>query len=243
MVRRIVAIGSVAQAVVLGSLAVSVGMTAFGWAVGLTCGAIGSVLLGRAVQRSGARDLGAANVVTSVRAVLVGGVTALVASSFVHPVAVPPLVLLASVALALDAVDGRVARRTGTVTAVGARFDMEVDAFLILVLCIAVARPLGLWVLGIGLARYTLLVTTRMLPWLGQPIPASLWRKSVAAIQGVVLTTAATGVLPPVAATVLVGVAAMLLAGSFGGQVVWLARLHRGATHPSPSLAVAPAHG
>ena len=39
----------------------------------------------------------------------------------------------------LDAVDGQVARRTGTVSALGARFDMEVDAFLILVLSVYVA--------------------------------------------------------------------------------------------------------
>ena len=52
-----------------------------------------------------------------------------------------PLVGLTAVALALDGVDGRVARRTETVTAVGARFDMEVDAFLILVLSVYVAAP------------------------------------------------------------------------------------------------------
>ncbi len=40
------------------------------------------------------------------------------------------LVALASAALVLDAVDGQVARRTGTATALGARFDGEVDAFL-----------------------------------------------------------------------------------------------------------------
>ena len=65
-----------------------------------------------------------------------------------RPLAVPALVVLASVALVLDAVDGQVARRTGTVTPFGARFDGEVDAFLILVLSVAVVpglrRP-GCW--------------------------------------------------------------------------------------------------
>ena len=41
--------------------------------------------------------------------------------------------MLASVALILDGVDGKVARRTRNASAFGARFDMEVDAFLILV--------------------------------------------------------------------------------------------------------------
>ena len=45
-----------------------------------------------------------------------------------------PGLALVVVALALDWVDGQVARRTGTCSAFGARFDMETDAFLILVL-------------------------------------------------------------------------------------------------------------
>ena len=67
------------------------------------------------------------------------------------------------VALVLDWVDGQVARRTGTVTAFGARFDMEVDAFLILVLSVYVAGSFGPWVLAIGLARYALLAAERVL--------------------------------------------------------------------------------
>ena len=46
------------------------------------------------------------------------------------------LVTLSTVALVLDAVDGQVARRTGTATPLGARIDGEVDAFLILLLSI-----------------------------------------------------------------------------------------------------------
>ena len=56
--------------------------------------------------------------------------------------------------LVLDAVDGRVARRTGTTSSFGARFDGEADAFLILVLSVYVAARLGSWVLVIGAARY-----------------------------------------------------------------------------------------
>ena len=69
-------------------------------------------------------------------------------------------------ALALDAVDGWVARRTGTVSALGARFDMEVDAFLILVLSGYVAPTLGGWVLAIGLMRYAFVAAGWVLPWL-----------------------------------------------------------------------------
>ena len=61
---------------------------------------------------------------TLTRASLACGVGALVAACAAGRL----LVALAAVALVLDAVDGRVARRTGTVSPFGARFDMEVDA-------------------------------------------------------------------------------------------------------------------
>ena len=92
---------------------------------------------------------------------------ALIADSFGGPISVPTLVSLSAVALVLDAVDGWVARRTGTVSSLGARFDMEVDAFLILVLSVYVARLTGdWWVLTIGAARYVFVAVGRLQPWL-----------------------------------------------------------------------------
>ena len=76
------------------------------------------------------------------------------------------LVVLATIALILDGVDGQVARRTNTVTALGARFDMEVDTFLLLVLSAHIAPALGVWVLAIGLMRYAWVAARWLLPWL-----------------------------------------------------------------------------
>jgi phosphatidylglycerophosphate synthase len=97
--------------------------------------------------------LGPASSVTLVRAGFALGVAALVAWSLTADMPVPLLVTLATVALVLDAVDGWIARRTGTVTELGARFDGEVDAFLILALSVYVATLFGAWVLAIGVAR------------------------------------------------------------------------------------------
>ena len=88
------------------------------------------------------------------------------------------LVTLSSVALALDAVDGQVARRTGTATPLGARIDGEADAFLILLLSIAVSRDYGSWVLAIGAARYALLLAGWLIPWLAAPLPPRYWGRS-----------------------------------------------------------------
>jgi len=133
------------------------------------------------------------------------------------------------VALALDAVDGWVARRTGTATSLGARLDMEVDAFLILVLSIAAAQLLGWWVLAIGLFRYALVAATWVAPWLGGSVPPSYWRKAIAALQGIVLTLATADVLPRPVLTGAVAAALVLLAWSFGtqGAELWQAQARR----------------
>ena len=47
----------------------------------------------------------------------------------------------------------------------------------------------------------------------------------VAAIQGIVLTVAATGVLPHAVMTALLALALVLLAESFGREVIWLWRM------------------
>src|SRR4029453_16918174 len=134
--------------------------------------------------------------VTLARATLAVGVAALAAVSYGHDIPVALLVTLADVALVLDLVDGWVARRTGRATERGARFDGEVDAFLILALSVYVAPGCGAWVLAIGAARYLFLAGEWLLPWMRAPLPPRRWRKLVAATQGVVLTVAAAGVLP-----------------------------------------------
>jgi hypothetical protein len=93
-----------------------------------------------------------------------------------------------------------------------------------------VARSTGGWVLLIGAARYAFLVAGFAIPWMRRPLPPRYWRKVVAATQGIVLTVAVANVLPSAATRVgLVG-ALVLLAESFGRDVLWL-RWNRSATH------------
>jgi len=166
-----------------------------------------------------------ADLVTATRAVLAVGVAAVGPSG-------TGLVLVV-VALALDLVDGQVARRTGTVSAFGARFDMEVDAFLIAVLSVYVAPGFGWWVLAIGAARYLLWLAERVWPWLRRPVPPRRWRKVVAAVQGVTLAVAASELLPATLVEAALVVALALLAESFGRDVWWLAHT-RAAEAPYP---------
>ena len=166
--------------------------------------------------------------VTLTRAVLIAGVAGLVADSFGRPVSVTALVTLSTVALVLDAVDGQVARRTGTATPLGARLDGEVDAFLILLLSIYVSQDYGSWVLLIGAARYALLLAGWLIPWLAAPLPPRYWGKVVAAVEGIVLTVAASGLLDRLVGMIAVAAALLLLAESFGRNVIWLYRTGAG---------------
>ena len=233
-----------AQLLLIAGLAATValsgaGLSPAGWAVGVTCGVITNAALTIGRQHYRADRLTRADWVTLARAAVAFGVAALVVDSFGEPVPVTALVPLAALALALDAVDGWVARRTRT-GKLGAQFDGEVDAFLILVLSVYVARSAGAWVLAIGTARYAFLAAGWPLRWMRAPLQPRFWRKVVAATQGIVLTVAAAGVLPAGAMTAALVVALVLLFESFGRDVLWLWRTRVEskpgiATHPAPS--------
>ncbi|MBM7788032.1 CDP-alcohol phosphatidyltransferase family protein [Tenggerimyces flavus] len=191
---------------------------------GTTYAVVVAGLLIVGLRRSGRAALGPADHVTEARTLLVGLVTALIVESFTGPVSVPLLVSMAAVALALDAVDGRVARRTGTASSFGARFDIEADSFLALVLAVYVAGTLGPWVLAIGLMRYLFLAAGYAMPWLNAPLPVNRLRKLIGAMQGIVLVVAAAGIVPT---PVMLAITAFSLAAqlfSFGRDVIWLRR-------------------
>ncbi|HET6847868.1 MAG TPA: CDP-alcohol phosphatidyltransferase family protein [Gaiellales bacterium] len=204
----------------------TVGLSAAGWIAGAVCGVAVIVAVAAALRRHRGERLGPAGWCTLARGLAAAGVAALTVESLGGRSLDLPVALLASAALALDFADGRIARRTGTVTRLGARLDGEMDAFLILILSIYVARSHGGWVLAIGAARYLFLAAGAALPWMRAELPPRDWRKVVAATQGVVLTAAAAGVLPAGVADAALGIALALLAESFGRDVWWLWR-HR----------------
>ena len=210
------------------------GLGPLGWLVGLAAAGTTITLLARALLRRGVDIVHLPNRVTLTRAMLVAGVAALVADGTPRTAHTTEIVALATVALVLDAVDGQVARRTDGVTELGARFDMEVDAFLIFVLSVYVAPLAGPWVLAIGGARYAFVAAGWILPWLRRPVPSRYWSKVVAAIQGIVLTVASAQLLPTLVTELALGVALALLTESFGRDVWWL---WRGSRTPAPRTA------
>jgi phosphatidylglycerophosphate synthase len=129
----------------------------------------------------------------------------------------------------LDGLDGLAARRQRLASAFGARFDMEVDAALILALAVMAfgLGKAGPWIVGIGLMRYGFVLGGLAFPALARPLPASRRRRAVCALQVATLgLLLAPPVVPPLA-TALAGAAFAALLGSFAVDIAWLLRRAR----------------
>jgi phosphatidylglycerophosphate synthase len=189
----------------------------------------GAAVFALAARYLPAPVFGAANTVTLGRAALTLLLIALLGAA-------PTLTLgwalvgLGTAGVALDGVDGALARGRNEASAFGARFDMEVDALLILVLAALVWQhdKAGAWILAAGLLRYAFVAASLLLPWLGAALPPSRRRQAVCVVQIVSLLGALAPIVvqPWSAGLALAGLVA--LGWSFAVDVRWLAR-HAGA--------------
>ncbi|MFO8153197.1 CDP-alcohol phosphatidyltransferase family protein [Thioalkalivibrio sp.] len=172
---------------------------------------------------------GPGNRVTFLRAAMVVPVAAMVFHpSLQQTASVYALFGVAVLALILDGADGALARRFGRVTAFGARFDMELDALLILALSVLVWQTgkTGPWVLLIGVMRYGFVASGWYWRWLQGALPPSRRRQSLCVVQSVALLIALAPPVPPAIAVVVSLGALVLLVYSFVMDILWLHR-HR----------------
>ncbi len=167
--------------------------------------------------------MGACNAVTLVRAALTAGLVSVLVGSGQAGWGV---VAVAVVALLLDGLDGWLARREGLVSDFGARFDMEVDAALGLVLALLAiaAGKAGLWLLLLGGLRYGYVAAGVFLPWLRGDLPPRRMRKAVCVIQIAALTAILAPPVDPPLSLALAGIATALLVWSFAVDILWLWR-------------------
>jgi phosphatidylglycerophosphate synthase len=167
--------------------------------------------------------MGLCNLVTLIRLTL--------ASVLVAPLAAGlgpswGIFVLAAVALSLDGIDGWLARRQNRVSAFGARFDMEVDSALALLLALLAwsAGSIGPAVVLLGLPRYAFAAAGLALPWLNDPRPDRFSRKVVCVLQLGTLIALQAPLMTHAVAWGLVAAAALALAWSFSRDVAWLWR-------------------
>jgi phosphatidylglycerophosphate synthase len=162
-------------------------------------------------------SFGSANRITLLRA----GLVVLLMGLLLQPASVATAwlaVTIASVSALLDAFDGPAARRSGMASRFGARFDMETDALLILVLSVLAWRwdRAGAWVLLSGLMRYGFVLAGSVLPWLRRELAPSRRRQTVSVVQGIGLIVCLVPWLPAPASAAIAAFSLALLCYSFG---------------------------
>lgn len=164
-----------------------------------------------------------ANQVTAARASIVALVAALIGAPR-RPAFAAGAVMASLLVTVLDGVDGWVARRTGTASAFGARFDMEVDAFLILALSVLAwqYQKAGAWVVLSGLLRYLFVAAAWLLPRLRHPLPPSRRRQAICVVQIVGLMLALAPIITPPLSALLAAGALLALSYSFLVDILWL---------------------
>jgi phosphatidylglycerophosphate synthase len=167
--------------------------------------------------------LGPANRVTTARAVLV----AFVAGAIGEPASPVLASSVATAALAvtmMDGVDGWMARRSRMASQFGARFDMEIDALLILALAILAWQngKAGSWVVLSGLLRYAFVAVGWLLPQMRQSLPDSRRRQVICVVQVAGLILALEPFVTPPVSELIASAALLALVYSFAVDTWWL---------------------
>ena len=131
------------------------------------------------------------------------------------------IIVVGTAALLLDGADGWLARRHATCTDFGGRFDMELDAFMVLALSVLVwtSSKVGPWVLLIGATRYLFVAAGGIWPRLRGELHPSWRRKVICVAQGIVLLICLGPVVPAALASALSAAALLLLLYSFAVDI------------------------
>lgn len=178
------------------------------------------------ISQQAGRRFGEANQATLLRS----GLVCLIGSALVAGGQQPEigwhLAGLIAVALALDGVDGFLARRLNLASDFGARFDMEIDALLLLILSLLVWQTgqAGAWVLLIGSMRYAFVAASWFCPRLGGPLRPSFRRKTICALQGIALLACLLPPLDQTTGSLIALIALLSLVVSFGLDIGALLR-------------------
>ena len=195
----------------------------FPWKAGAAFVLGGLLTLILALKYLVSQSFGAANRATLARAGLLALLIGLIGE-----ISAPWVVVVAgSIALALDGLDGWLARRLDCASAFGARFDMETDALLLLTFTLLAWQygKAGPWIVLAGVMRYLFVAAGVLLPFLAGPLPPSRRRQTAFVVQAIALIVCISPIViqPVSGAIALIGFA--LLTGSFAIDVAYLTRV------------------
>lgn len=228
------ALAGAAGAAALGDLAAAEPWLAAGGAGVAALAGLALVLRALAAGAYPHARLGPGNVLTLLRgagvAALAGLALALAAGGAWGPQAGWAAVGLAAVLVALDGIDGRAARASGTASAFGARLDVETDLALMAVLAVLAwqSGQSGPWVLALPLFRPAWLLAGRIWPHLAAPLPPRARRSRVAGVQYAGQVAILAPALPADLAGAVAAALVVVVTVSFLIDLAWLTR-HRSA--------------
>jgi FkbM family methyltransferase len=184
-----------------------------------------AVLIRLGLVDHGLKPFGLANMLTLFRLVVACILFAFVPQAPFGDAALWTVAMVAGVIVALDGVDGVIARRQGLATPFGARFDMEVDALAILALSLLAARNgIGWWIVASGLLRYAFVAASWVWPFLAAALPHSERRRLCCVVQAGTLVVALAPALTPGARIGFAALGFAAAAWSFAVDVRWLWR-------------------
>lgn len=170
------------------------------------------------------RSLGLCNLVTLTRLMIMGILCTVMLAGMT-----PDWVTfgIAACALALDGVDGWLARWQGLASEFGARFDVEVDAIFALLLAVyaATSGAAGAFVILLGLPHYLFWMARLRRPWLDRPLRPSFLRKAVCVFQIGALIALQVPLFAGGGLDLVIGAVTLALVWSFGRDILWMWRM------------------
>jgi phosphatidylglycerophosphate synthase len=168
---------------------------------------------------------GPANQVTTIRAVLVVLLAALIGER-ATPEAATAAVAAGALSALLDGFDGWIARRTRLSSEFGMRFDMETDAALILVLAVLTWQfgKAGSWIVTAGLLRYVFVAAGWVWPWMQRPLTPTIRGRLICIVQIGALIVALLPATSPAASAPIAAGGLVALGYSFLVDTLWLWR-------------------
>jgi phosphatidylglycerophosphate synthase len=193
--------------------------------VGMACFVVAAFFAAGQLRRHHPHaSLGYANVITLLRLALVSTLVIPLVSATPAPVAI---IVIATLSLSLDGVDGWLARKQGLSSRFGAGFDVEVDSIFALVLALLafVVGGAGWLVIVLGLPRYLFGLAQLAFAWLRAPVPPRYSAKVICVIQLVLLIVVQSPWVPAPLATILIVGVLGALGWSFGRDIVALWRM------------------
>lgn len=225
-------LSALGAALLTGVLAAGLAQASLGAALlsagGAACVPIGALALAWGQRESMGASLGPANAITLLRGSIGASAAGMGVLALFSPLSASltwTVLVLAMLALALDGLDGWVARRMDCASPFGGRLDMELDGMFTIALSFWAwsSGAAGAWILLSGALRPLFIVATRIWPWMDRPLFQSEHRRVICVVQIATLIGALSPLLAPWSAWIA-AIGLLSLIYSFGIDTLWLIR-------------------